>query len=87
MNDAMSNKSMPKVSVKFVPTNETNLDTDKLEQKDNMSNIHNMPKFDLSHKACGIADYMSCAFNVIYVYFNSKHASSDNTAPRQHMNE
>ena len=29
---------------------------------------------------------MSCAFNVMYVYFNSKHASSDKTAPRQHMN-
>ena len=25
---------------------------------------------------------MSCVFNVMYVYFNSKHASSDNTAPR-----
>ena len=57
-NDAMSNKSVPKVYVKVVPTTETNLDTDKLEQKDNMSN---MPKFDLSHKACGVADcYVLC---------------------------
>ena len=29
---------------------------------------------------------MSCAFNVMYVYFNNKHASSDKTAPHQHMN-
>ena len=29
--DAMSNKSLPKVPVKVVPTTETNLDTDKLE--------------------------------------------------------
>ena len=48
--------------------------------------MHNMPKFDLSHKACGVADCMSCGFNVMYVYFNSKHASSDKTAPHQHMN-
>ena len=80
-NDAMSNKSVPKVPVKVVPTTETDLDTDKLEQKDNMHN-----NFDLSHKACGVANCMSCAFNVMYVYFNSKHASSDKTAPRQHMN-
>ena len=79
-NDALSNKSVPKVLVKVVPTTETNLDIDKLEQKDNM------PKFDLSHKACCVADCMSCAFNVMHVYFNSNHASSDNTAPRQHMN-
>ena len=59
-----------------------NFDTHKLEQKDNMSN---MPNIDLSHKACGVAICMSCAFNVMFVYF-SKHASSDKTAPRQHMN-
>ena len=82
-NDAMSNKSVPKVSVKVVPTTKTNLDIDKLEQKDN---IHNMPKLDLSHKACGVADCISCAFNVMYAYFNCKHASGDKTAPRQHMN-
>ena len=51
-----------------------------------MSTMHNMPNIDLSHKACGVANCMSCAFNVTYVYFNSKHVSSDNTAPRQHMN-
>ena len=45
-----------------------------------------MPKFDLSHKACGVDDCMSCAFNVMYIYFNSKHASSDKTDPQQHMN-
>ena len=82
-NDAMSNKSVPEVPVKVVSTTETDLDTDKLEQKDNM---HNMPQIDLSHKACGVANCMSCAFNIMYVYFNSKHASSDKTAHRQHMN-
>ena len=79
-NDAMSSKSVPEVPVKVVLTTETVSDTDKLEQKDNM------PKIDISHKACGVANCMSCAFNVMYVYFNSKHASSDKTAPRQHMN-
>ena len=29
---------------------------------------------------------MSCAFNVMYAYFHSKHVSSDKTAPRQHVN-
>ena len=82
-NDVMSNKSLPEVPVKVVSTTETDLDTDKLEQKDNM---RNMPKLDLSHKACGVANCMSCAFNVMYVYFNSKHASSNKTAPHQHMN-
>ena len=79
----MSNKSVSEVPVKVVLTTETNLDTDKLEHKDNM---HNMPKLDLSHKECGVANCMSCAFNVMYVYFNSNHASSDKIAPRQHMN-
>ena len=82
-NDAMSSKSVPEVPVKVVLTTETVSDTDKLEQKDNM---HNMPKIDISHKACGVANCMSCDFNVLYAYFNSKHASSDKTAPRQHMN-
>ena len=81
--NAMSNKSVLEVPVKVVLTTETVLDTNKLEQKDNM---HNMPKIDISHKACGVANCMSCAFNVMYAYFNSKHASSDKTAPRQHMN-
>ena len=79
----MSSKSVPEVPVKVVFTTETVSDTDKVEQKDNM---HNMPKIDISHKACGVANCMSCAFNVMYVYFNSKHASSDKTAPHQHMN-
>ena len=82
-NIAMSNKSVPEVPIKVVLTTETILDTDKLEQKDNM---HNMPKLDSSHKACGVANCMSCTFNFVYAYFNSKHASSDKTAPRQHMN-
>ena len=48
--------------------------------------MHNMPNLDLSHKACGVSNCMSCAFNVMHVYFNSKHESSDKTASRQHMN-
>ena len=82
-NDAMSNKLVHEVPVKVVSTTESDLNTDKLEQKDNM---HNMPKIDLSHKACGVANCMSCAFNVMYVYFNSKHGYSDKTDHRQHMN-
>ena len=81
--NAMSSKLVFGVPVKVVLTTETVSDTDKLEQKDNM---HNMPNIDISHEACGIANCMSCAFNVMYAYFNSKHASSDKTAPRQHMN-
>ena len=81
--NAMSNKSVFEVPVKVVLTTETVLDTDKLEQKDNM---HGMPKIDISHKACGVANCMSCAFNIMYAYFNSKHASRDKTAPHQHMN-
>ena len=82
-NDAMSSKSVPEVPVKVVLKTETASDIDKVEQKYNM---HNMPKIDISHKACGVVNCMSCAFNVMYAYFNSKHASSDKTAPRQHMN-
>ena len=82
-NDAMSNKLVPEAPVKVVLTTETVLDTDKLEQKDNM---HNMPIIDISHKAFGVTNCMSFAFNVMYAYFNSKHASSDKTATRQHMN-
>ena len=84
--NSMPNKSVPEESVKVVLTTETNSYTDKLEHKDNMSNMHNMPTNVISHEACGVANCMSCAFNVMYVYFNSKHASSDKTAPRQHMN-
>ena len=84
--NVMFNQCVLESSVKVVPTTETNSDTYKLEQKDNMSNIHNMHNIDLSHKACGVANCMSCAFNVMYVYLNSKHSSSDKTAPRQHMN-
>ena len=45
-----------------------------------------MPSVDLSHKACGVDKCMSCAFNVMYAYFNSKHVPSDKTAPRQNVN-
>ena len=85
-NNIKSNPCVPEVPVKVVPTTDTNSDTHKLEKKDKMSTMHNMPKIDISHEACGVANCMSCAFNVMYVYFNSKHASSDKTAPRQHMN-
>ena len=70
--------------LKLFFTIETALDTDKLEQKNKM---HNMRKLDISHKACGVANCMSYAFNVMYAYFNSNHASSDKTAPHQHMNK
>ena len=73
-----------KFPVKVVFTTETILDTDKLEQKDNM---HNMPKIDISHNSMWCCmNCMSCAFNVMYAYFNSKHASSDKTTLCQHMN-
>ena len=77
--NVMSNNSVPKRIVKVVHITHTNLETNELEQKDNM---HNMPSIDLSHKACGVANCMSCAFNVMYIYFISKNASSDKTAPR-----
>ena len=79
-NNVNSDKCVPKSSVKVVPTTDTSSDTQKSKNKDNM------PKIDISHEVCGIANCMSCAFNVMYVYFNSKHASSDKTAPRRHMN-
>ena len=81
--NAMSSKSVSGVPVKVVLTTETVSDSEKLEQKDNM---HNMPNIDISHEVCGVANCMSYAFNVMYAYFNSKHTSSDKTAPRQHMN-
>ena len=65
-NDAMSSKLVLEVPVKVVLTTETVSDTEKVEQKDKM---HNMPKIDISHKACGVANCMSCAFNVMYAYF------------------
>lgn len=80
------NKCVPKEKVKVVQTTKADLDTHKVGQQSNMSNMHNMPTIDLSHKACGVANCMSCAFNVMFVYFNGKHASNDKTAPRQHMN-
>ena len=67
-NNAMSSKLVPEASVKVVFTTETVSDTDKLEQKDNM---HNMPKIIISHEKCGVANFMSCAFNVMYAYFNT----------------
>ena len=63
--NVMPNKNVPKNSVKVVQTMKTNLDIHRLEQKDNTSNMHNIPKIDLSHKAYVVADCMSCAFNVI----------------------
>ena len=64
-----SNPCVPEVPVIVVPTTETNSDTQKLENKDNMSTMHNMPKIDISNEACGVANCMSCAFNVMYDYF------------------
>ena len=65
-NDAMSNKSVPKVPVKVVPTTETNLDTDKLEQKDNMHNLNLI--YLIKHVVLLIACLvllMSCMFILI----------------------
>ena len=45
-----------------------------------------MPNIDISHKACGVSNCMSCAFNVMSAYFTSKHASNAETTPRQHLN-
>ena len=83
--EVKSKQSVPVVPVKVVSTTETTPVTPKLDN-DNVSSVHTMPSVDLSHKACGVDKCMSCAFNVMYAYFNSKHVSSDKTAPHQHVN-
>ena len=65
---------------------ETNSDTHELDNKNAMPNMHNMPVVNFSHKSCGVLNCMSCAFNVMYAYFNSKHVSNNKTTPRQHVN-
>ena len=84
--NVQSNKSVPKGSAKVVQTTKTNLDTHKLEHNVNAPNMHTMPSIDASHKFCGVSNCMTCAFNAMFAYFNNKHASSDKTAPRQHVN-
>ena len=60
-NNVISDQCVPESSVKVVPTTESNSDTQKSEHKDNMSVMHNMPKIDISHKACGVAElYVLC---------------------------
>ena len=70
----VSKPSVLIVPVKVVKTTKTNSDTPELDNRDN---IHNMPVINSSHKACGVLNCMSCAFNMMYAYFNSKHVSSD----------
>ena len=85
-----SAKDSPKVSVKIAESTsslKTGLGHDRNKAYHvKLSNVNNMPVIDTSHKACGVANCMSCAFNVMSAYFNSIHASSDKTAPRQHLN-
>ena len=64
----------------------TDLGNPKVKNNNNSHNMNNMPTINTSHKAYGVVNCMSCAFNVMYAFFNSKHASNDKTAPRQHVN-
>ena len=75
-------KHVPKCSVKVVNTPKTNLDTGVRKNNNCASTSNNMPTINVLHKACGVANCMSCAFNVMSAYFNSKHASDNKTAPR-----
>ena len=77
---------MSKVPVKVVKATETNSDTHELDNNNAMSTMHKLPAVNHSHKACGVANCMSCAFNMMYAYFNGKHVSNDKTTPRQHVN-
>jgi hypothetical protein len=85
-----TDKGMPEVEAKVVPATinvKPISDTPISERvKDTSINMHAMPTIDKSHKACGVSSCMSCAFNVMYAYFNDNHASIDKTAPRQHIN-
>ncbi|KAK1392927.1 hypothetical protein POM88_011983 [Heracleum sosnowskyi] len=78
-----SNKCISDIPVKVVTTKKTKSDIHKLDQHNCRTN---MPAVNSSHKACGVINCMSCAFNVMYAYFNSKHVSNDKTAPCQHVN-
>ncbi|KAL8106880.1 hypothetical protein AgCh_023609 [Apium graveolens] len=82
----VSKSSESKVSVKVVKATKTNSDTHELDNKNAMSTMHKLPAINHSHKACGVYNCMSCAFNLMYAYFNGKHVSSDKTTPRQHVN-
>ncbi|KAL8125054.1 hypothetical protein AgCh_012652 [Apium graveolens] len=82
----VSKSSVSKVLVKVVKATETNSDTHELDFKNAMSTMHNFPIVNSSHKVCGVPNCMSCAFNLMYAYFNGKHVSSDKTTPRQHVN-
>ncbi|KAL8124816.1 hypothetical protein AgCh_012462 [Apium graveolens] len=83
---AISKSSVSKVPVKVVKATETNSDTYELDNTNAMSTMHKLPIVNPSHKACGVPDCMSCAFNLMYAYFNGKHVSNDKTTPRQHVN-
>ncbi|KAL8095394.1 hypothetical protein AgCh_036748 [Apium graveolens] len=78
--------SVSKAPFKVVKATETNSDTHELDNKNAISTMHNLPVGNPSHKACGVPNCMSCAFNLMYAYFNGKHVSSDKTTPRRHVN-
>ncbi|KAK1379914.1 hypothetical protein POM88_026658 [Heracleum sosnowskyi] len=78
-----SKKCISDIPVKVSTTEKTKSDIHKLDQNNCRTN---MPVVNSSHKACGVINCMSCAFNVMYAYFNKKHVSKDKTAPRQHVN-
>ncbi|KAL8125672.1 hypothetical protein AgCh_013075 [Apium graveolens] len=82
----VSKPSVSKVPVKVVKATETNSDTHELDNKNAMSTMHNLPIVNPSHKVCDVPNCMSCAFNLMYAYFNGKHVSSDKTTPHQHVN-
>ena len=77
------NTEVPTVTVKVAQTTETTSDSPQILHNHVMPN---MPKIDISHKACGVANCMSCAFNVMSAFFTGKHASNAETTPRQHVN-
>ncbi|KAL8116056.1 hypothetical protein AgCh_022517 [Apium graveolens] len=82
----VSKTSVSKVPVKVVKVTETNSGTHELDNKSAMSTMHNLFVVNPSHKVCDVPNCMSCAFNLMYAYFNGKHVSSDKTTPHQHVN-
>jgi hypothetical protein len=85
-----TDKGMAEVEAKVVPAtfNVKPISYTPISKKvkDTSINQHAMFTLDKSHEACGVSSCMSCAFNVMYAYFNDNHASIDKTAPRQHIN-
>jgi hypothetical protein len=80
-----SKKVVPNKPVKVEET-DSSLTTGLGVKKVNNNNTSNMPIIESSHKACGVVNCMSCAFNVMTAYFNGNHACANKTAPRQQVN-